>query len=65
MPKGAIVVVQDIFGVNRHIRPICHRLANEGRTAGIAPALFDRVEPSFQRGYQSLLDLTLLLQGGV
>ena len=37
-PKGAVVVVQEIFGVNEHIRSICDRLASEGYVA-IAPAL--------------------------
>ena len=49
-PKGAIVVVQEIFGVNTHIRSICDRLAALGYVA-IAPALFDRTEPDFQSGY--------------
>jgi carboxymethylenebutenolidase len=49
-PKGAIVVIQEIFGVNSHIRDVCDRLANEGYVA-IAPAIFDRIEPNFQSGY--------------
>ncbi len=49
-PKGAIVVIQEIFGVNSHIRNICDRLAKEGYVA-IAPAIFDRIEPNFQSGY--------------
>src|ERR1700755_1282939 len=49
-PKGAIVVIQEIFGVNSHIRNICDRVANEGYVA-IAPAIFDRIEPNFQSGY--------------
>ncbi|WP_425989296.1 dienelactone hydrolase family protein [Afipia sp. DC4300-2b1] len=49
-PKGALVVIQEIFGVNSHIRNICDRLANEGYVA-IAPAIFDRIEPDFQSGY--------------
>ena len=48
--KGAIVVIQEIFGVNSHIRNICDRLANEGYVA-LAPAIFDRIEPDFQSGY--------------
>jgi carboxymethylenebutenolidase len=50
VPKGAIVVIQEIFGVNHHIRSICDRLANEGY-ASLAPAIFDRIEPNFQSGY--------------
>src|SRR5438270_12017445 len=49
-PKGAIVVIQEIFGVNHHIRAVCDRLANEGYVA-IAPSIFDRVEPNFTSGY--------------
>jgi carboxymethylenebutenolidase len=49
-PRGAIVVVQEIFGINSHIRSICDRLAELGYVA-IAPALFDRTEPDFQSGY--------------
>ena len=50
VPKGAVVVVQEIFGVNTHIRSICDRLAALGYVA-IAPAIFDRTEPDFQCGY--------------
>lgn len=49
-PKAAVVVIQEIFGVNHHIRAVCDRLASEGYVA-IAPAIFDRVEPNFQSGY--------------
>ncbi len=49
-PKGAIVVAQEIFGVNNHIRNVCDRLAAQGYVA-IAPALFDRFEHDFQSGY--------------
>ena len=49
-PKGGIVVVQEIFGVNSHIRNVCDRLAAEGYSA-IAPALFDRLERDFESGY--------------
>ncbi|MBI5323292.1 dienelactone hydrolase family protein [Bradyrhizobium sp.] len=49
-PKGAIVVIQEIFGVNHHIRSVCDRLAAEGYVA-IAPSIFDRTQPNFQCGY--------------
>lgn len=49
-PKGALVVVQEIFGVNSHIRNVCDRLAAHGYVA-IAPALFDRIERNFESGY--------------
>ncbi|MBV8401270.1 MAG: dienelactone hydrolase family protein [Acetobacteraceae bacterium] len=46
----SLVVVQEIFGVNGHIRKVCDRFAAEGYTA-IAPALFDRVERGVELGY--------------
>ena len=49
-PKAAIVVIQEIFGVNHHIRAVCDRLAAEGYVA-IAPSIFDRIEPNFTSGY--------------
>ncbi|PYS00297.1 MAG: carboxymethylenebutenolidase [Acidobacteria bacterium] len=49
-PTGGVVVIQEIFGVNHHIRAICDRLAAAGYAA-VAPALFDRIEPGFESGY--------------
>jgi carboxymethylenebutenolidase len=49
-PKGRVVVIQEIFGVNHHIRSVCDRLAAEGYSA-LAPAIFDRLVPGFQCGY--------------
>ena len=49
-PRGAIVVIQEIFGVNHHIRSVTDRYAQLGYLA-IAPALFDRGEKNFQSGY--------------
>src|SRR5262245_51838994 len=51
-PKGAIVVIQEIFGVNSHIRNVTDRFAKEGYVA-IAPAIFDRAEKNFQSGYSA------------
>ena len=48
--KGGVVVIQEIFGVNSHIRNICDRLAAEGYAA-VAPAIFDRHTRDFQSGY--------------
>ena len=45
-PKGAVVVIQEIFGVNHHIRSVCDRLAGEGYVA-IAPSIFDRIDAEF------------------
>lgn len=49
-PKGAVVVLQEIFGVNSHIRSVADRFAAAGYLA-IAPALFDRVERNVEIGY--------------
>jgi carboxymethylenebutenolidase len=49
-PRGALVVCQEIFGVNSHIRSVCDRLAAQGYVA-IAPALFDRAQPGVEYGY--------------
>ncbi len=48
--RGGVVVVQEIFGVNHHIRSVCDRLAALGYTA-VAPALFDRSVRDFECGY--------------
>ena len=48
--KGGIVLIQEIFGVNHHIRAVCDRLAGEGYAA-LAPAVFDRQQPDFECGY--------------
>lgn len=50
-PNGnAVVIAQEIFGVNKHIRGVVDDYAREGYWA-IAPALFDRVEPGIELGY--------------
>ena len=49
-PKGAIVVLQEIFGVNAHIRSVADRYAAAGYLA-IAPAMFDRAEKNVDIGY--------------
>src|SRR5688500_694173 len=49
-PRGAIVVVQEIFGVNSHIRRVTDGFAADGYVA-IAPSLFDRVERGVNLGY--------------
>jgi carboxymethylenebutenolidase len=50
--RGGLVVAQEIFGVNSHIRAVCDDFAAEGYLA-VAPALFDRVERAVDLGYQS------------
>ncbi len=49
-PKGAVVVVQEIFGVNSHIREVADGYAAEGYLA-VAPATFQRVQPGVELGY--------------
>jgi carboxymethylenebutenolidase len=49
-PRGALLVIQEIFGVNGHIRAVTDGLAAEGYTA-IAPSLFDRVRRGIDLGY--------------
>lgn len=48
--RGAVVVLQEIFGLNPHIRAVTDSFAAEGYLA-IAPALFDRVHRDLQLGY--------------
>lgn len=46
-----LVVVQEIFGVNGHMRRVCDELAGYGYQV-VSPALFDRVERGVELGYQ-------------
>ena len=48
--KAGIVVIQEIFGVNHHIRDMADRFAAAGYSV-IAPAVYDRVEKNFEVGY--------------
>jgi carboxymethylenebutenolidase len=50
-PTGAVVVVQEIFGVNSHIRSVADGFATQGYVA-IAPALFDRIEKGVELSYE-------------
>lgn len=47
---GAVVVIQEVFGVNSHIREVTERLARAGYVA-IAPHLYHRQAPGFEVGY--------------
>jgi carboxymethylenebutenolidase len=49
---GSVVIIQEIFGVNRHIRSVVDYYAAQGFTA-MAPGLFDRVQPGLQLNYNS------------
>jgi len=48
--KGAVVVIQEIFGVNSHIRSVADGYAKDGYLA-VAPATFHRVKPGVELGY--------------
>ncbi len=50
-PKGGIVVIQEIFGVNLHIQQVVDRFAAAGYVA-IAPALFDRAGSNIKLEYE-------------
>ena len=49
-PRGGLVVAQEIFGVNAHIRSVCDGYAADGYRV-IAPALFERYEKGVDIGY--------------
>lgn len=49
-PKGSVVVIQEIFGVNEHVRDVTETYARHGYLA-IAPAVYDRIEPGLECGY--------------
>src|SRR3982751_4922087 len=49
-PRGGIVVIQEIFGVNSHIKSVADGYAADGYLA-IAPAMFDRAQKGFDVGY--------------
>jgi carboxymethylenebutenolidase len=51
-PRGGIVVIQEIFGVNSHIRNVCDGYAAAGYAA-IAPQIFDRVQRNVELGYEA------------
>jgi carboxymethylenebutenolidase len=49
--RGGLVVIQEIFGVNSHIKKVTDGFAADGYVA-LAPAIFDRAEPGFAVGYK-------------
>ncbi|MEL1264066.1 dienelactone hydrolase family protein [Pseudoxanthomonas putridarboris] len=51
-PRGALVVVQEIFGVNPHVRAVTESFATEGYVA-LAPAYFDPIETGVELGYDA------------
>lgn len=50
VPRGGVVVLQEIFGVNAHIRAVTERFADAGYVA-LAPSLFDPVEREVELDY--------------
>ena len=50
-PRGGVVVIQEIFGVNDHIRDVTDGFARAGYAA-IAPQIFDRAERDIELGYE-------------
>ncbi len=49
-PRAGLLVLQEIFGVNEHIRSVTDGFAADGYLA-IAPAMFDRIKPGIELGY--------------
>jgi carboxymethylenebutenolidase len=49
-PRGGVVVIQEIFGVNSHIRSVADGYAADGYLA-IAPAMYDRAQRGYETGY--------------
>ena len=49
-PRGAVVVIPEIFGVNSHIQSVADGYAADGYVA-VAPAMFDRAQRNYDTGY--------------
>lgn len=49
-PRGGIVIIQEVFGLNDHVRSVCDGYADDGYSV-VGPALFDRVERGVELGY--------------
>lgn len=49
-PFPSVIVIQEIFGVNDHIRDVTRRISQQGYVA-IAPAIYQRLAPGFETGY--------------
>jgi carboxymethylenebutenolidase len=52
-PRGAVVILQEIFGLNSHIRAVADLYAKHGYLA-VAPALFDRAQPDVELPYSAM-----------
>jgi carboxymethylenebutenolidase len=51
--RGGLVVIQEIFGVNAHIREVAEHFAADGYET-LAPAFFERAKPGFEAGYDTM-----------
>jgi carboxymethylenebutenolidase len=51
--RGGLVVIQEIFGVNAHIRSVAEGFAADGYET-LAPAFFERAKPGFEAGYDAM-----------
>lgn len=64
-PRGGIVVIQEIFGVNSHVKSVADGYARDGYLA-IAPAMFDRVQRDVDLGYsQEDIQAGIALKGKI
>ena len=52
VPKANLVVIQEVFGVNQHIKNVCDKFAKDGFNTA-APAIFDRIEKNIDYGYSA------------
>jgi len=60
-PRPAILILQEIFGVNAHIRDVAERFAREGYVT-LAPDLFHRMQPGYESGYDDFRPSIALAQ---
>jgi carboxymethylenebutenolidase len=52
-PRGALVIIQEIFGITQHMREVADQYAVQGYTS-IVPAMFDRVRPGIVLDYSQM-----------
>src|SRR5262245_28672609 len=52
-PRGALVIIQEIFGITQHMRDVADQYAAQGYTS-IVPAMFDRVRPGIVLDYSQM-----------
>lgn len=63
-PRAAILLLQEIFGVNPHIRSVAERFARQGYVV-LAPDLFHRIQPGYEAGYDDIgASIKLAMQYG-